>query len=411
VTVSADATIEITYDPYAPEMREDPWETFRLLRDHAPVYHNAERDLWVISRHEDVRETAKDWERFSSAKGVTILLDAATGKISPTPVGPGDFLEMDPPMHDKLRALVRARFTPQAINALEPTIRRIANELIDEFIEAGEVDIASNFGCQLPASVITHMLGLPLADVPDLSRWFSQATDPPAPGQDPDEWSQTMIQGAGNMWMHLAAALEDRKQNPRDDILTDLANASLDDGPLGDQAVGMCFLLYAAGEDTTVGLLTTAIRTLDESPDHRRWLLEFPDKTAQAVDELLRYDGPFLHLTRVTTQDVNMHDVTIPADARVLLLWASANRDERQYEQPDVLDFDRGRIAHLGFGHGLHHCLGSALAKVEGRVALEVLLSRLPDYRISGPLAPGKKPFVRGYRGIPATFTPGPRVG
>jgi cytochrome P450 len=407
--MSGETMVEISYDPYAPEMREDPWETFKLLRDHAPVYYNPDRDLWVLSRYEDVKQAATDWKRFTSANGVTILLDAATGKITATPVGPGDFLEMDPPLHDKLRAIVRGYFTPQAINALEPTIREIANRLLDEFIESGEGDLATQFANVLPASVITHMLGLPLEDVPNLSRWFAQATDPPAPGQDMQEWSQGMIEGAGALWMHLAAAIEERKSHPRDDILSTVAHAVLDDEPLADQAVGMCFLLYAAGEDTTVGLITNAIRILDEDREHRQWLLEHPDQIAVAVDEILRYDGPFLHLTRTTTQDVTIRDVTIPANSRVLLLWASANRDERQFERPDVLDFERGKIAHLGFGHGLHHCLGSALAKVEGRVALEFLLSRLPDYRISGPLAPGRKPFVRGYRGIPVTFTPGAR--
>lgn len=407
--MSGDTTLEISYDPYAPEMQADPWETFRLLRDHAPVFHNEELDIWVLSRYEDVKEAAKESDRFSSAKGVTILLDPVTKKISPTPVGPGDFLEMDPPDHGPLRAVVRGRFTPPAIAALEPVIRDLAHDLIDDFIGDGEADLAQQFGRLLPSLVITHMLGLPREDAPRLSQWFSQATDLPLPGQDLEEWSQMMLQGAGNMWVRLAEVAEQRKVEPKDDILTDVVQATIDGEPLGDQAVGMCFLLYAAGEDTTTALITNSIRILDESRVHRQWLLDHPDRFANAIDELLRYDGPFLSLARVTKQPVTMHGVTIPADARVVLAWASANRDERQFDSPDVLDFERPKIPHLGFGHGLHHCLGHVLAKLEGRIALEVLLERIPDYEVVGEPVLSRKPFIRGFHEIPARFTPGPR--
>lgn len=407
--MSADAAIDITYDPYDPRMRDDPWETFAALRDHAPVFHNAERDMWVLSRYEDVREVAKDWERFSSAKGVTVLLDPTTGEITPTPMGPGDFLEMDPPMHDGLRTIVRPRFTPAAVAALEVEVRRIAHALVDEFVEDGAADLADRFGCELPSRVITHMLGLDPADAPSLSVWFKQATDMPAPGQDVEEWSRLVMEGAGAMWVHLAAAIAARQAEPRDDIVSDVAHAELDGRPLGDAAVGMCFLLYAAGEDTTAGLITTMLATLAESEDHRRLLLDDPALLPAAIDEFLRWDGPFLHLTRVTTEPVTVRDVTIPADARVLLLWASANRDERQFERPDVLDFSRKRVAHLGFGHGVHHCIGHTLAKLEARVAMEVLLERVPDFVLDGTPVAGNKPFLRGWKRLPARFTPGSR--
>jgi cytochrome P450 len=298
---------------------------------------------------------------------------------------------------------------PSGLAKLEAKIREIANELIDEFIADGAGDLGVQYGCELPCRVITYMLGLDQADAPKLSLWFRQATDLPAPGEDPEVWSQNMLQGAGNMWIHLAAAMEERKTDPRDDILTDVSRGEVDGEPIGDAAVGMCFLLYAAGEDTTVGLITTMIKELAEPEyeGHRRLLVEDPSRIPAAIDEFLRWDGPFLHLARVTTEDVTVRDVTIPADARVLLLWASANRDERQYDSPEILDFDRKRVAHLGFGHGLHHCIGHALAKIEARVAMEVLLERIPGWTIGGPIVPGNKPFIRGYRGLPSTFPAG----
>lgn len=405
--MSAEATVEVHYDPYDPQMLLDPWETFRQLRDHAPVYHVEGHDMWVLSRFEDIREAAKDHVRFSSAQGVTTLIHPDTGEATPTPIGPGDFLEMDPPEHDQLRAVIRHRFAPAALKDLEPFIRQVATELLDAFIADGSADLAKDYGCQIPVRVITRMLGLSQEDCPKLSKWLHLATGMPAPGQSQDEWAKGVMEGAGAMWVHLAAALADRAENPRDDILTDLATARIDGEPLGDVAVGMCFLLYGAGEDTTVGLITNMIRQLAASPDHRRHLVEDRSRIAGAIDEHLRWDGPFLHLTRTTTEDVELHGTTIPSGSRVILLWASGNRDERQFEQPDTLDFERKRVAHLGFGHGIHHCIGHALAKLEARIALDLLLQRIPDFEIPEPVWNTNKPFIRALSSLPATFPAG----
>jgi cytochrome P450 len=314
---------------------------------------------------------------------------------------------MDPPEHDQLRKIVRAYFTPQAVGELEERVRSIANELIDDFIADGEADLGAQFGADLPSRVITHMLGLPIEDAAKLSHWIHLSTDMPAPGQEHDDWAAGVMEGAGAMWVYLAEQLDKRRADSRGDMMSDIAHATIDGEPLSDSAVGMCFLLYGAGEDTSAGLITTMITTLAESESHREQLVSDLALIPGAIDEFMRWDGPFLHLARATTEDVTIHGVTIPAEARLLLLWSSANRDEREFADPDVLDFSRKRVAHLGFGHGLHHCIGHALAKLEARVAMTELLKRIPRFSLAGDAVFGNKPFLRSYKHVPVTFTPG----
>jgi cytochrome P450 len=404
-------TDTVVYDPYSAAFKADPWLVYRQLRDHAPVYRSEKWGFWALSRFEDVRGAARDHETFLSFEGIDID-DTAKDMSSP-----GFLPDVDNPRHDQLRRIVQRSFLPRTIAKLEDDVRRVITGLVDRFADEGEADIAQDLSWPIPYAVFFDVLGLPVtgSDREDLVRWSHGLKDRENddPRLTPVAWD-----ALHNTKDYLAAVLTERRRSPREDLLSTLATASVEDHegtpfapPTIDrdsEIVGLAFVLFMAGVESTSALLSTAFRELALHPDQRRALVEDPSGISAAVEEALRFDAPLQVSGRTTTRDVELHGVTIPAGQRVFLIHGSANRDERQFDDPDRFDVFRAPKRHMSFSEGLHGCLGAPLARLEARVALEVALPRLGDYAISGPLVQYRStPNMRVLDRLPVSFTPG----
>lgn len=364
----------VVYDPFSVEMHENPYPTYQILRDHAPVYHNVERDFHALSRFEDVQAAARDWKTFSSADGVD--LDDA-GRL----LGLNSFLDMDPPPHDELRKIVRDHFAPRNIKALEPLVREHVTVLIDGFADRGHADLARDLAWPLPLRVICEMLGLPREDHPQLERWFRSLVYRELQAELPETSRET----AAVMRSYFEAMADEHHKQPRNDMLGAIAAAE-GEGRLSRQQLGdMCFLLFIAAYETTASLISNSLLVLAQHPDQRAALAGDHARIPDAIEELLRYESPLQFLARTATREVHLHGHVIPLGARVLLLFGAANRDDRRFPDPDQLDLGRPPTRNLAFGEGIHHCLGAPLARLEERVMLEELLTRFPSYTVVGP--------------------------
>lgn len=371
---------------------------YAALRDHDPVHHvEAETgDYWVLSRFDDVFAAARDTERFSSAHGLTLTYDdmAFAGLEEARPI-----VMMDPPQHTEFRRLVARAFTPRSVAALEPIVRDFVRDRLGRLLAAGGGDIAATLFKPLPSMVVAHYLGVPPADRDRFDGWTEAIVAATASGD-------TM--GAPEAVMELFGyftELIDRRR-ASGEIGEDTISALISAGASTVDTLGMlgfAFTMVTGGNDTTTGLLGGAAELLTARPDQRRLMLSDPSLLPVAVEELLRLTSPVQGLARTTTCDVTLHGRTIPAGRRVLLLFASGNRDERRFG-PDAAELDLRRDPKpiLTFGYGAHHCLGAAVARLQARVALEELLGRCPDFAVdaaAGEFAPGH--FVRRYLHLP----------
>jgi cytochrome P450 len=386
------------YDPFSEEMNRDPYPTYKWLRDHAPVYYNPDRDLWAVSRHDDVSRVMRDWERFSNAEG------ADTDNLGARIPAPGNFLDTDPPVHDELRAVVHKPFTPKLLQArLEPFVRGTVDELLKGFDPHEEVDFAQDFAWQISARVTGDLLGTPPADAALLKRWGEDVTRRVAGVPEPPPAALAALVEIDG---YLREQFGVRSGAPTDDLLSAIASASLSGEPIGDAAVGLATLVMVAGMETTASLITSALLLLWQHPDQREWLAAHPSAIPAAVEEILRFESPVQHTRHVTSADVALHDIVIPRGSRVVLLYGSANRDERRYERADQFDIHREPKRNLAFGNGIHHCLGAPLARLEARVVLERVLSELPDYEITGPIERFYSHMDRGLERLPLRPSP-----
>lgn len=381
----------VTYDPYSYDIHHDPYPTYRRLRDEAPVYRNAERGFYALSRYHDVREAMRDWQTFSSQGGVAL---ESSGKAPPM------IIAMDPPRQAKLRRLVSMAFTPRRVAEMEPTVRTIARKHLLPLLEREQFDFISDFSAKLPMDVISSLLGVPEEDQDALRSW-SDTLLHREPGSA--QVTQAGVSAAENIVRYFAQTLTRRRGQPANDLMSALLEAEVEGERLSQEEIlGFCFLLIIAGNETTTKMLGNAMDVLFRHPDQRARLAREPQRIADAVEEVVRYDNSTQMLARRTTRDVHLHGETIPAGARVLLLIGSANRDERAIERAEEFDVFRSPVAHLAFGIGTHVCLGASLARLEGRVALEEILRHMPDYEIDER---GKERMhsanVRGYARLP----------
>jgi cytochrome P450 len=362
----------VRFDPFSYEHHEDPYPTYRRLRDDAPAYLDPDRGFWALSRHEDVRAAIDDWGTFSSTGGIT--LERRTENVEPM------LIEMDPPRHTGLRALVSRAFTPKRVADLEPPIRELATELAAGCVPGARVDVIEDFAAKLPMAVISVMLGVPRQDQDELRSW-SDAMLHREEGSA--ELTPAGIEGATRLYGYFTEVIATRRRTPGEDLVGALVAAQEGDRSLSPaEVLGFCFLLLIAGNETTTKLLGNAIHWLAAFPDQRERVLRDPTAVPAAVEETLRYDTSTQALARELTRDVELHGVTLPAGRKGLLLFGSANRDERRWDEPDAFDVDRNPAGHLAFGHGIHHCLGAPLARLEARVALEVLLPKIGEYTV-----------------------------
>jgi cytochrome P450 len=372
---------ELVFDPFSEEFFNGPWETYRRLRDEAPVYYNSEHDFYALSRHEDVAAAFKDFETYSSAYG----LDLATVK-SAEPMPVKMIIVMDPPEHRQMRSLVNKVFTPRAIEALRPMV----TETIDRYISrAGRdrFDVVKDFSALFPVEVITQMLGVPEEYRQQVGQWVDTSLRR-EPGQI--EMSEEGLQAVAESIGLYYQLIQQRRAEPRDDMFSRLivAEVARDDGAkesLDDfEIAGFATLLGGAGAETVTKLVGNAAVTFARFPDQWQKLLDDRGKIPAAVEELLRYEAPNQYNVRRSMKEVTLHGVTIPAGKPVFLLGGSANRDPEAFTDADTFDIDRDRTEaqNLGFGYGVHSCLGAALARMESAIALERLLDFMPRYEV-----------------------------
>jgi cytochrome P450 len=387
------------FDPYAYETHEDPYPIYADLRAHAPVYRNERLGFAALSRHADVLAAFNDVARFSNALGVS-LDPAAT---HPAARATMSFLAMDPPLHTRMRGLVSRAFTPRRIADLEPRVRELAREHIARFVGDGRCDFVRDFAARLPMDVISEMLGVPEADR-DRLRELADAVvhredgmyDIPAAG----------MAAAAELLGYFADAVIERRRAPRDDLSAALLNAELDGDRLDDgEVVGFLFLMIIAGNETTAKLLGNALYWLWRNPEQRRLVDADPRLIPRWVEETLRYDGSTQALARTLTADVELHGERLKTGERVVLLVGSGNRDDRVFPDADRFDVGRDTSDMLSFGHGLHFCLGAALARLESRVALQEVQATLRGWEIDpAGLRRIHSVNVRGFSSMPIEF-------
>jgi cytochrome P450 len=369
----------VEFDPFSADFFDDPYETYRALRDHAPVYHSGRYGFWALSRFDDVAAAHQDWRTFSSTHGVTLH-----DLLGPPPPAMGTIIYLDPPEHERLRNLVSRAFTPRAIAALEPMIRKVVRATLDTVSAKTEFDAVADFAAPFPVEVISTMLGVPPADRQavrlrtDLQ--LHRELNDPAPTPAGIEAAMVQFQ----YFLELAA---EKRRDPADDVITRLCEAELptEHGPqrLSDgEIASFALLLGAAGSETVTKLIGNGVVLFHRWPAERAKVVGDPGRIPNAVEEILRYWAPSQYQGRFTTAPATFHGVTIPAGAPTLLLTGAASRDERAYVDPDRFDIDRKQPIALGFGYGIHSCLGVALARLESRVAFEEFCARYPRYRV-----------------------------
>jgi cytochrome P450 len=397
--MSDPSLVPLDFDPYAYEVHEDPYPIYRRLRTEAPAYRNERLGFWALSRHADVLAGFKDWERFSNRNGVSLDLDAFHENAETTM----SFLAMDPPRHDRLRALVSKGFTPRRVAELEPRIRAIAVDHLDALAGRDACEFITDFAGKLPMDVISEMIGVPAADRATLRTWADLVVHREEGVQG---LPATAAQSALRMLHYFTEMLADRRKSPRDDLTGALIAAEIDGDRLSDrEIIGFLFLMVVAGNETTTKLLGNAMYWLARHPSERDRLRADPTLVARWVEETLRYDNSTQALARVAARDVELHGEKIRAGDRVVLLVGSANRDERVFPDPDRYDLLRDTSASLAFGQGVHFCLGASLARLEGKVALEEVWKRVPDYEIDAAgIARVHSVNVRGFAALPLSL-------
>jgi len=391
----------IEFSPYSYDIHEDPYPTYRALRDHAPVYRNETLGFWAVSRYADVVAAFKDPLTFSNAEGVSLERSSA-GKASAL----ASFLAMDPPRHDQMRALVSRGFTPRRVADLEPRIRALTTEHIDAFVTTGQCDAIQDLAAKLPMDVVSELLGVPPADRDPLRHWADTVLHREEGRADPPP---AAIEATGKLIAYFRELVAQRQQRPGTDLASALLAAELDGERLAESdVIAFLFLMIIAGNETTTKLIGNALYWLWKHPRERQRVRRDPSLIPSWVEETLRYDGSTQMLARAVTRDVELHGQPLRAGDRLLLLIGAANRDERVFPDPDTYDILRDTSQHVAFGKGTHFCLGASLARLEARIALEAIQARLPDFEIDASrLVRVHSANVRGFASMPITFTPG----
>jgi cytochrome P450 len=392
------------YDPYSQSLHQDPYPTYADLRGRCPVYHDDAKDFWALFRFADVRAASRDWQSFTSTSGSFLEeeLEAMREFMPPE----GKFQDLDPPRCAQLRRVVRDPFLPRAVAARENDIRAIVVELIEGFAERDDADLAVELAEPLPVRVISDMLGIPRPDHAQVSSWCHLMFE-----RVEGVATERAYQAGYAIRDYIAALADERRAAPRDDLMSDMANATIDGVPLtAREVLGMAMLLYAAGNETTAMLIGNALWLLDRHPDVRERLRTTPEAIPTAIEEILRFEAPVSYQARMTTRDVEIGGATIPAGKKVLLVYGAGNRDEATFVSADRFDPGRTGERHLAFGEGLHFCLGAPLARLEAKIALEEVLARIPGYRVIGEVVWSQASVLRGPVSLPVVFEPAASV-
>jgi cytochrome P450 len=392
---------EIYYDPYDFEIDSDPYPIWKRLRDERPLYYNERYDFYALSRFEDVERASVDWKTYISSRG-TVIEIIKSGIELPA----GSIIFEDPPTHDVHRGLLSRVFTPRKVAAIEPKVREFCARSLDPLVGSGRFDFIRDLGAQMPMRTIGMLLGIPESDQEALRDRIDEGLRLEE-GSMPDR-SQLNPEEIANRGF--ADYIDWRAEHPSDDLMTELLTAEFEDEK-GDrrrltrtEVLSYVNLLASAGNETTTRLIGWTGKVLAEHPDERRALVEDPGLIPNAIEELLRYEAPSPVQARYVARDVEHHGRAVPEGSVIVLLNASANRDERKFDDPDRFDIRRRIGHHLSFGYGIHFCLGAALARLEGRVALDEVLKRFPSWDVDWDHAvQARTSTVRGWERLPVT--------
>ncbi len=384
--MSSSTSRVMEYDPFGQEFQADPFPVYRWMRDEAPVFYSEKWNWWALSRFEDVRAAATDPQTFLSYEGIDID-DTAKDQS-----GPGFLPDIDNPRHDQIRRMIQPQLLPNRVAEREDAVRAVVRGLVDAWRHRGTVDLAQELAWPMPNEVFFDLLGLPAARQEgraQLNQWVHELKD-----RKPDDARLTPVAKAATAGIqaYFADLLHERRARPRADLVTHIVTAEIEGVPFAEEdfgpaseVLGLMMVLFLGGVESTAGLTGTLFKLLAENPDQRALLREKPALIPDAVEEAIRLATPLQLVGRTTAREVTLHGVTIPAGGRVVLVYGAANRDERRFADPDRFDVTRGRFRHLGFGEGMHGCLGAPLARLEAKVALEEALPVLGDYTMAAP--------------------------
>ncbi|HET6954392.1 MAG TPA: cytochrome P450 [Acidimicrobiales bacterium] len=394
MTTKADA---VYYDPYDVEIDDDPYPAWKRLRDGAPLYRNDEHDFYALSRWEDVEPALLDWQTYRSGRGTIFEIIKANVEIPP-----GIILFEDPPIHDLHRGLLSRVFTPRRMAAIEPLVRSFCAGALDPYVGAGEMDVIADLGVLVPMRTIGYLMGIP----EDAQRAIRDFSDDSLNVEDgtPIEFDASSFDDANAM---VAEYIDWRAEHPSDDLMTDLLNAEVEEDGERRRLTRTEVLTYTnmvvgAGNETGTRLIGFSMQLLADHPDQRQAIVDDPTLIPGAIEEVLRYEAPSPVQARHVARDVEIHGGTVPEGSIMLLLNGSANRDERHFPDADGFDIRRADGPHLSFGYGLHYCLGAALARLEGRVALDEVLTRWPTWEVDYDRArKAHTASVRGWERLP----------
>jgi cytochrome P450 len=389
------------FDPYSDSFFDDPYETYRWMRDEAPVYHSERWDFYALSRYDDVVAAHRDWETFSSAYGVTLDALSMRRKFDDLNM----LILLDPPEHERLRKLVRQVFTKAAIANLEPLVTDVVTSYVQALAGKDEFDVVADFAALFPVEIISSMLGVPAGERQQIRLWTDEFLHREKNNPFATESGVAASMAMGEYFLDLA---REKRCRPDDLIISRLVTASYEDETgvthrLTDEDIAtFAGLLAAAGSETVTKLVGNGVMAFHHNPDQWQLVLADPGLIPGAIEEMLRLNPPSQYQGRFTTRDVVLDDGTIPAGSPTLLVTGAATRDPRAYDRPDVFDIRRGGATTLAFGYGAHSCLGSWLARLETRVALQALREHWPRFVVdTDGLRRVTMSNVAGYSHIP----------
>ncbi|WP_366289158.1 cytochrome P450 [Paenibacillus sp. AN1007] len=378
---------------HSKERQLSPFQVYAELRENTPVRYDEHRECWDVFRYEDVQYVLKNPKLFSSER------NRANTSI----------LTTDPPKHKQLRDLVNQAFTPKAIEALAPRIQQITDELLADHLSSSRMNLIDDLAAPLPVIVIAELIGVPAADRRDFKLWSDVLVK--GARDDSEEAFQEMArekqQNIQELYAYFTDIMEQRRVEPQDDLISLLLAAEIEGQKLTEEEViNFCILLLVAGNETTTNLIANAVRVLSEQPELQKELREHPDRVAGAVEETLRYYPPIVAIGRVARETVELHGQTIQAGDQVISWVGAANRDPAQFDQADTFVPERKPNRHMGFGFGIHFCLGAPLARLEARAALHTLLQRMEHIQLvpETGLEPIQSAFVFGVKEYPIQF-------
>lgn len=407
------ATTIDSVDPFSPEVLEDPYPFYALLRREAPVFRIADKDSYLVTRYADVLRVLKDPKTFSNRGGPGLRPHPTAQMKAVIAKGyrvPNTLVSNDPPSHSRYRKLVGSVFNPRRVQEWEDLIRGIADGLLDGFAAEGRADLIAQYSSKLPLLLMVSLLGVERENIATFKKWSDDAMEHLS-GVLSHEREVQCMESRVEFQHYFASRIEARRDNPVDDLLSHLANASVDDEERMtlEEVLAIVHLLMVAGQETTGHLIGSGARFLLERPDDFEAVKGDFSLLANMIDETMRYATPIMTQRRLTIAEVEVAGVKIPADKVVYTSVASANRDDSTFDDPDRYDIRRENAGkHLGFGHGVHFCLGSILARLEARVAFERLFTRLPDLRFASGYEVRHVPSMnaRGLRSLDVEFTP-----